>query len=134
MRKPNWEEILYAEIDKHHAFEWGKKDCALFVADIVEKMTGIDYAKPFRGKYTTEKGAYMALKKYGHGSLENWVDYNFKEVKPTQAKRGDVVLHDCSIDEGKALGICLGKNFLGQGEDGAYFLPMSKALRAWRVD
>jgi hypothetical protein len=134
MRVANWEQILFKEVDKHHVFEWGKKDCALFVADIVEKMTGIDYAEPFRGKYSTEKGAYMALKKYGHGSLEKWVDSNFKEVKPTKAKRGDVVVHSCSINQGKALGVCTGQMFASQGKDGTQFFPMIKALRAWEVN
>lgn len=131
MRAANWEQILFEEVDKHHVFEWGKKDCALFVADIVEKMTGIDYAEPFRGKYSTEKGAYMALKKYGHGSLENWVDSNFKEVKPTKAKRGDVVVHES--EWGKALGICVGKKFAAQGFSGVVLNDMVHALRAWEV-
>jgi len=43
-------------------FEWGKNDCMLFVADCIERMTGVDVAESLRGAYSDEQGARDVIK------------------------------------------------------------------------
>ena len=71
MRNKNWPEklVTYLQENLDTPFKWGTFDCCLFAANAVHAMTGKDFAEPFRGKYTTEKGAAKALIKYGHGDI-----------------------------------------------------------------
>lgn len=47
-------------------FRWGERDCALFVADWVRIVTGIDPASHLRGKYSSRDGAMVIA---GRGGL-----------------------------------------------------------------
>jgi hypothetical protein len=74
-------------------FQWGVNDCALWPADVVLELSGIDPATPFRGTYNDEAGAAAIIAEYG--SMENLftsclgfeTSDNWK-----RAKRGDIVL------------------------------------------
>jgi hypothetical protein len=64
-RKPYWDtrelnDFLIARA--FMPFSWGVNDCALFVADAIEAMTGTDIAADFRG-YTDEAGAWDAIRR-----------------------------------------------------------------------
>jgi hypothetical protein len=64
-RKPYWDtrELNDFLIARAFApFSWGVNDCALFVADAIEAMTGTDIAADFRG-YTDEAGAWDAIRR-----------------------------------------------------------------------
>jgi len=130
--KHNWPEILAAQIESMDGvpFEWGKTDCCMFAANVVEEMTGIDYAKEFRGKYKTMKGAIRALKRKG---LDEVMDGKFKRTD--FPKRGDVVLINKEITEQPipALGICIGMQIALMGDDGLEFLPIGMEAAAWDV-
>ena len=58
MRRADWPERLaeFIEARRLEPFAWGKNDCALFAADAVNLLIGVDYAESLRG-YTTERGA-----------------------------------------------------------------------------
>lgn len=111
-RRSDWEPRLSAYLAERVdtiTFEWGKSDaatfaydCALYVADGVEAMTGEDIAAPFRGKYSTAMGSAKALKKYGAGTLKSTFDALLPPKPVGYARRGDVVMHD------GAVGICIG--------------------------
>lgn len=47
------------------AFVWGDLDCFLFVADWVERMTGIDPAGEYRGAYDDQRQARNVIKRNG---------------------------------------------------------------------
>lgn len=131
-RCENWESILFEKVAEKHKFQWGKKDCGLWVADILLAFTGIDYAAPIRDKYMTAEGAARALKRYGGGSLETMCDMSFPAIPVAMAQRGDVVLHP--IENGHALGLCVGSKFAALSlNDGTVYLPMDGAVKAWRV-
>ena len=49
-------------------FAWGVNDCALFAADGIRAITGVDIAADFRGKYSDEAGAMAAVKEVAGGS------------------------------------------------------------------
>jgi hypothetical protein len=132
MKIEGWESILFEQVKSDYPFEWGVKDCALYVADLILSYTGIDYAEPFRGKYKTQIGAARALIKYGHGGLEQWCNHNFESIPPKKARRGDCIMH--MTERGFALGVCIGDRFAAQGENGTKFTTMEAALKAWRVE
>jgi hypothetical protein len=141
VRCDNWEAALRARVEAARArpFAWGANDCALFAADCVEAMTGVDLAAAFRGKYASPSGARRALMRYGEGSLEATVTAILGEpVAATLARRGDVVLFRSfppdSPPEGiEALAVCLGEVAASPGPKVMTYVPMGEWLKAWRV-
>lgn len=55
-RVEDWPERLAAFIEQRRKmpFAWGSNDCALFAADAVCAITGVDLGEPFRGRYDDE--------------------------------------------------------------------------------
>ena len=137
-RFPDWPERLqrYVKQNRDNPFEWGTFDCALFACNVVQELTGVDFAESFRGAYSDKRGAALALKAFAGGDLTATVEKNAKaygcpEVSVRRARRGDVVL--CRVDGMSALAICLGATFVAAGPDGLTFHPMARAERAWSV-
>jgi len=132
MRRTDWMIRLFDVIESTHnkPFEWGVNDCCLFAANCVEAITDVDYAAKYRGKYSSEKGAYKLLKKSDiRKKLNEW----FGEPKhPLTAKRGDVVMY--SDDGGEYLGICLGTNCAFVTKDGLHYMYVNKCSSAWSID
>jgi len=97
-KKSNWVELLEQEIQKAEKseFVWEGNNCALFYCNCVLAMTGFDLGEWFRGKCSTEKKSYLALRKYA-GTLENVIEkiceeQGFPEIPLLKAQRGDPVL------------------------------------------
>lgn len=135
MRKQDWPEIMAAAIAaaRGRAFAWGSHDCCLFAADVVRAMTGVDHAAPFRGRYSTARGAAMALKRYAGGGLLAAVTRLLGDPVPgVQARRGDVVYAETAL--GPAIGICIGPAACFAAPAGLACLPLSACLHAWRID
>ena len=129
---------------KDRPFEWGRNDCGLFACDLLQAVSGIDFAAPFRGKYKSARGAARVLKRFAGlpasakatAGLEAAVEKiaearNREEVKPLMAQRGDLVLLD--MPEGPALGVCLGAWVAAAGETGMVRVELREARRAWRI-
>ena len=68
VRLPDWEGRLIEWLGKasEQRFVWGEFDCALAAADALTAQTGLDFAKPWRGTYRTDKGALKALLRRGY--------------------------------------------------------------------
>ena len=140
-REKNWEHLLDEAINRGHTtrFEWGKHDCALFVADAVLLLTGDDYAEPFRNKYTNQRGAYKILKKLTgaddwRDGLAQWMGMTGLEaIEPEYAQRGDVVL--ANTDDGPALAVVgnPGTMAYAAAPKGLSEFPVVLAERGWRV-
>jgi hypothetical protein len=118
-------------------FAWGSNDCALFVADTVEAMTGEDPAAGLRG-YDSEFGAQRTMMEFCGGGIEAVMAEiaeiaDLSQVPPAFARRGDVVLVECAVN-GHALGL-IGMD--GQvcylAPAGMQTAPASAAQRAWRI-
>lgn len=124
----DWEQRLYQFIEgrRLRPFAWGQHDCALFAADAVQQMTGVDLAADYRGKYRTLKEAR------GLGELADLVDRAGLSRKPNPrfAMRGDVVLMG---GPRPALGICLGQVFVAPGREQLAFESMCLPEICWRV-
>lgn len=136
-RKSDWEEKLndYVSTRLDADFEWGKVDCAMFVAGAVKAMTGTDPARGFHGKYKDEKGARRAIKKIGNAdTLPAMVDDMAPRRAKAMARRGDVIF----TRDGN-LAICWGTVALAVGEDpatgtkGLIRVPPAEWRRAWQI-
>jgi hypothetical protein len=128
-RKDGWEWILASRLneDRRMPFVWGERDCALWAADCVMDITGIDYAAPFRGQYNDEAGAKKLINEKYNG-LCAYVDAHIPTIPVAQARRGDVVFYNA------ALGVCFGRYSHFVTYKGLAAIPTSQCERAWRID
>ena len=127
MRRENWPALL-----QHHiriaTFAWGENDCVLWCAEWINTVTGEDYAKEFRAKYSTEAEAQRLLADLGATCAADLADKYLPPIGVSFAQRGDIVLHP----EG-AIGICDGQFSHFLTVDGLSRLGTLKCLKAWRV-
>lgn len=129
MRIEGWESRMDKALQETGAFAWGTNDCCMFVFRVAEAITGIDYAKPYRG-YKTASGAAKRLVKYD--GVEGMATNSFGESKnKLLAKRGDVVSFD--TQDGIALGLCIGDKIAAMSQNGLVFISMKNAIRGWSV-
>jgi hypothetical protein len=138
MRLPDWEKRLAEHFarSRARAFGWGEFDCALAVCEGIEAVTGVDPGKSYRGKYMSEKEALALI----GGDLGTFVagiagELEFRELRPTFARRGDVVLVD-NGDPTHALGTAdlSGRFAWCASERGFIRVPMKYWLRAWKIE
>lgn len=129
MRLSNWEQRLseYIASRRDSAFEYGVNDCAHFVADAVEAITGEDPMPELRGQYDSEFGSLRVMTEIGNGSLEATVDAKFPEVEIGHAQRGDIAFFDGSI------GVVMGSFAWFVSDDGLERVPRSMWDKAWSV-
>jgi len=136
VRLSGWEKRLMELIrdSEDRPFEWGVFDCALFAADAVNAITGVDLAADFRGHYSTAKGSVKALKKYGAGDLEStWTELLGPPIDIRQAGRGDVVLVESIY--GPAVAVCMGSVAVSTAvEKGLISIDRALWLKAWACD
>lgn len=126
----DWPERLAAFIEarRARAFSWGSQDCALFAADAVLEMTGVDLADGLRG-YTSASGAAKRIKKAGGMRA---LAGELPEKHPGLAQRGDVVLVE--LEGRETFGIVAGNGYwCGPGVDGLVFRPMSEVETVFEV-
>lgn len=147
MRLPGWEKRLFEFIEEasNRTFEYGKHDCALFVCDVIEALTGknpreivasVCVAATGRGKYHGEEEAEEVLSK--HGGIEAIAvivaeKFDFHPIPVPFARRGDIVL--ASIHRTRSLGVCVGDKVAFPAPEGLARVDIdSKMLiRAWRI-
>ena len=139
-RLKDWDIRLWAFLRRaeRRRFEWGQHDCALFACNCIKLITGMDVAKPWRGRYKTHRGAAGTLRRIAGGGLEAVAETiaatnNFEEVPVNFARRGDVVL----LDEERGPALCVvgsdGVFAVGPGPDGLKRVPVIDCRRAWRI-
>jgi hypothetical protein len=143
LRKQNWQTLLHAflEARKRAPFAWGSNDCALFAADAVHAMTGVDLGADFRGKYSTQAEAEalmkttcgtadaLALAVYlcAAAQFRPWPHVNF-------AQRGDVIVLK-NPDGSHSLGVVglNGVHALFVTEGGLRRMRTIDCVAAWKV-
>lgn len=106
-RKPGWRGRLKVVVDdmRRKPFAWGDNDCGPALAGrAVEALTLVDVAAPYRGQYTTPRGALDVLAGAGFSDLADLAASILPEIHPSQAKVGDIA----AIKSGTALGHALG--------------------------
>lgn len=133
MRLHNWPQRLAEAVTaaNEKTFGYGLHDCCLFTADVVQAITGVDYAESLRG-YTSEQEAYEIVEHYGSITAMVSALLGAEPIHPAHAMRGDVVLAEYGGRE--TLGICLGAHCaFAQVGVGLRMLPRASASRAWSV-
>lgn len=138
-RLPDWQTRLSALCAQRAAvpFAWGSADCALWAADVVHALTGVDHAAAdWRGTYTT--GVQAVRRVTLAGGLQGIASAALgAPVAPVWAAVGDVVLvHQPDAPDAQLrdlLAVCMGTVALAQGPDGLVPLPMNAATAAWKV-
>lgn len=128
MRIENWEQVLLDELKAatRQPFEWGTNDCATWAGGVRAVLMG--EARPVWGKYKTERGAMLWLKRNGYDDLEAAGRDILGDPLPTplMAQRGDVVLDE-------AFGICTGHMAAFVGPAGLRERPLRDCALAWRT-
>ena len=143
-RREGWEHRLadFVVSARSTPFQWGEFDCCLMPCDAVVEIVGVDPAKELRGRYTTMRGARLALRRFAGGGLIEAVekiaaDLGAPEVAPSFARRGDICLitNPALVETGldAMLAICLGRVVGIAQVDGLRLLPLASSARAWRV-
>lgn len=115
-------------------FQYGVNDCLLFPADAVFRMSGVDFAAPWRGKYETEEQAKAILADNGGVQVMITDALGFKGTKSLlTAKRGDVVMANTKWgvmggivdDTGQRVAVPM------TGDECFIRLPLNLAWRVW---
>jgi hypothetical protein len=143
IRIANWDTVAFDPFLNERAsqaFAWGENDCALFVADGIERMTGIDIAAEFRGRYESEEQAWATIATITGGStLEDAAAWCARRhempewLMPPFAQRGDMVIVE---DEGRLISGLVhlsGRHVVTVGERGLKRLAIAAVVRAWHV-
>ena len=140
IRREDWPERMDAAISlaRRRKFSWGRHDCALFICDVVEAMTGTDMAYGLRGRYSDELGAKAIAGELGGAGLRALARFiasrfGLQEVLPRYARRGDAVLARAAIGGRLAFGVCVGAETLIAGPDGLVAIPLERSVKAWRI-
>jgi hypothetical protein len=145
VRPENWDTIHFHQFLEQRAnmpFKWGSNDCALFAADGIQAITGIDIASAFRDKYTTQAGAMAAIKEITGGTTVADAaafcaassEYFEELTHPLMAKRGDLVIVDNDGQSIAGLVHLTGRHVVTVTESGLARLPITAILRAWHFD
>jgi len=130
-RNADWVDQMFATIDAHTdlPFEWGVNDCCIFVARVIDAMTGSVIEADLSAEYSDEETALAFIA--SHGSLEAAVSVFLGDPTSGMAMRGDAVLLDGG--DGPAMGIMLGDVIAAMGPDGLVYVPRGEALMRWAV-
>lgn len=133
MRYPDWQNrlIAYLHEARRRPFEPGVHDCALFLAGAVQAQTGSDYAAPWRGRYTTERGGLRVLRKDGHADHIAAAAAFLPEKTPSFAQAGDGAV--VPTESGPALGVVQGSRIYVLRPEGLALVSLLDATRAFEV-
>lgn len=112
-------------------FAWGASDCS-FVFDIIFEMTGFDPIEDVRG-YSTEAGAFKALKRAGFETTLDLVSEHFVEIPPGLAQRGDIGYPASIPNDLMSPAIFDGASAFSKEPSGGVIVPRDVIVRAWAV-
>jgi hypothetical protein len=143
-RKLHWATRAYHRFlvdNSKTPFAWGTRDCALFAADAVESITGVDIASEFRGKYTTQLGAMRTIRQITGGTTVADAAAHCankhgltEHTHPLVAKRGDLVVIDNGGDLIAGVVHLNGRYVVSVNENGLITLPITNIVRSWSLD
>lgn len=143
IRVQHWDTRAYHDFlmaRAHTPFAWATNDCAMFAADGVLAITGVDIAADFRGKYSTEAQALAAIESIAGGSTiadaAAWCAAKHDMAEwphALLARRGDLVV---AADSGRLIAGLVhlnGREIVAPGDRGLMLLPLSAVQRSWHV-
>jgi hypothetical protein len=136
-KKNNWRVLLneFFVQNKSRSFEWGKWDCCKFTNAAVVAMTGDDLI-PEELKWTDEKSAMQAIKKYGKTlglSVQKAANAaGLQMVRPDEVALGDVVV--IKDNGGQVAGVCDGHSIVCPTDGGYTHKPIVQAHKVFRIN
>lgn len=129
---PDWTHRLDALVQERLTapFAWGRHDCGIWAADVVQALTGVDALQEARATRGTAWAARRLLQRRG-GVDGGMARAGLSSIPLVHACRGDLVL----IEQGRwpVLAVCIGEDALAPGEQGLEVVTMDRAVGAWRV-
>ena len=130
-RRQNWLTAMWQAFEdwQFAEFAWGRHDCCLFCARVVDAITGAKFEDNLLTCYFDKRSAIDFLKK--RGGLELAVSAFIGQSQSGRPKRGDVVLF--SGPKGKTLGIADGLRIVTVGRVGLVSLPMGNVIKYWSI-
>lgn len=135
VRRPDWPRQLAAlfEARRHQPYAYGVNDCAVFMRDAVQAVTGIDVLAGMELP-TNWIGAARFLIARGWEDVEEMAAalLGAPLPAPLMAGRGDVVSFR-SIDGEPHLAVVAGSVAGTPGVTGIEWVPMQGWRKAWRV-
>ncbi|MES2973355.1 MAG: hypothetical protein V4757_07085 [Pseudomonadota bacterium] len=113
-------------------FAWGSNDCALFAADCVLAIAGVDLAAGMRTHRTATQAARVIRR---HGGLAEIATRALGQpVKVCDAQQGDIVLMPQPHGHRELLSVSLGGDQVAAPmAHGMGLMPRASGLHAWRV-
>lgn len=107
-RFPDWQKRLqiYLASITHKPLMYGHHDCALFAADAVQAMTGLDLAEAYRGQYSTIAEGLHLLAADGYEDHVALARAHFISAPIVAAMPGDLAVFETQA--GRALGVVQG--------------------------
>ncbi len=121
----------------YQPFAWGVQDCALFAADAVQALTGVDVAPPHLRCHRHARAALRSMR--AHGGLQAIAQAALgTPIAPALATVGDVLLVNSNnlafAHPGRPmLALCNGGTALATGQRGLVSVSLHRATHAWRV-
>lgn len=136
-RLPGWRSRLDAAIEemRRTPFDWATgHDCALALASKgILALTGEDVSAPYRGRYQTERGALLVLRKAGFQDLEELAASILPEVAVPFARVGDIVTFPMESAFGSSFGIVNGERAFVLRPEGIGTMDILQARKAFKV-
>ena len=119
-------------------FSWGLDNCGLWPANIVRDATGVDYAAPLRGQYTTARGALLRLRKFAGGGLTEAIEKiaDAWGWRPVDAEAEFFECGDIGISGRGVRAFLLifdGRNWLGREDKGVGYFQEWTPHSVWRL-
>ena len=139
MRVENWDsklELLIKETVNKDKFIFGKNDCATFVINSIETITG---KKVFNNNYKNIKEAKKIIKSLKSKDLLGVAltiakENNFKVIDINKAQKGDVLYYKDTKDLDGTLGICVGEKIMFNWKESIVLMDKIYCKMAWRIE
>lgn len=117
----------YVDETERVPFAYGSHDCLLWVAGAIERITGVDHAAAYRGRYTSLAEAKGLIGR----PLLQFVGETFPDIRLSRVSDGDIG----AFRQGRewVFGIFIGPFLYVQTRQGIGIRPRSDASKAFRV-
>lgn len=139
-RVPDWRQRLERAIDdiRYAGFDWqSQHDCAIGLAGrAVHAVTDVDVIADWRGRYSSRRGALLAMKRAGFDNIADMAASLLPEIAegPCMASLGDIAaIAVPNSPFGYALGVVNGERILVLRDEGVGTVDLLQATRAFRV-
>lgn len=132
-RLVDWRSRLSAVIEARRRQPYDeRKNCAVFVVDCIEAMTGEDIGAPYRGRFETIEEIVTLIRADGYADMPDFIGNFLEEIQPVQARAGDVMLF-AAERTGWAGGIVNGERVTVVSYRGLGTISRDRAVRAFRI-